>query len=92
MTRKTALRRRPRQKPQPRPEYPQRWLERYGRTLTGDEIQLVQGRRGLPPEQQTHLNAYAAGLIVERASNGRVRAALRAILDSPALQQPRGAR
>ena len=92
MTRKPTPRRRPRQKPQPRPEYPQRWLERYGRTLTGDEIQLVQAHRGLPPGQQAHLNAYAAGLIVELASNGRVRAALQAVVQSPALQQPRGAR
>jgi hypothetical protein len=92
MTRTPAPRRRPRKTPQPRPEYPQRWLERYGRTLTGDEIQLVQARRGLPPDQQTHLNAYAAGLIVERASHGRVKAALQALVQSPALHEPRDAR
>ena len=88
MTRKTAPRRT--KASQPRPEYPQRWLERYGRTLTGDDIQLVQARRGLPPEQQAHLNAYAAGLVVEHASHGRVTAARRAVVTSRRV--PRGAR
>lgn len=69
-----ARRRRPRNPP--RADFSPRWLERYGCTLTPDEIQLVQARRGLPPAQQTHLNTYAAGLVVELASKGRVKAAL----------------
>ena len=56
----------------PRPDYSQRFLERYGRTLTDDEIQLLQASRGLPDAQRIHLRRYAAGLIVEHVSEGRV--------------------
>jgi hypothetical protein len=88
MTRKTTPRRRSLKKQQPRPDYPKRWLERYGRSLTGEEIRLVQAHRGLPSPYQTHLNRYASGLIVELASDGRVKAATRALRDSPVLQEP----
>ena len=70
-----------------------RWLEQYGRTLTLAEITLVQAHRGLPLAVQRHLSEYASGLIVELASEGRVKSALRALLGSPALQdrpEPRG--
>src|SRR5688572_25257836 len=86
MTRTTTPRRTTGKKRQPRSEFSPPWLERYGRTLTGEEITLVEARRGLPPEVQTHLNAYASGIVVQLASEGRVKAALRALLDSPALQ------
>lgn len=94
MTRMATTRRHSPKKPQlrPRPDYPKRWLEHYGSTLTSEEIRLVQARRGLPSAQQEHLNTYAAGLVVELASQGRVKAALRALVDSPALHKPRGTR
>ncbi len=76
------------------PSWPStRWLEQYGRTLTLAEITLVQAHRGLPPAVQRHLSEYASGLIMELASDGRVKSALRALLGSPALQDrpvPRG--
>jgi hypothetical protein len=40
--------------------------------LTADEQQLVNAYRGLPPEWQAYLRHYAAQLVVEHASDGRV--------------------
>lgn len=48
------------------------WRAEYGQTLTGDEIRLVQAQRGLPAERQEHLRRYAAALVVDEASAGRV--------------------
>ena len=90
MTRKTTRRRDAGTARQPQPDFQLRWLERYGRMLTDDEIRLIQAHRGLPSSVQAHLNAYASGLIVELASVGRVKAALRALLSSPALPDQRG--
>lgn len=53
------------------------WLARYGRTLSHDEIRLVQGYRGLPRHLQEHLRKYASGLVIEHASEGRVLGAAR---------------
>jgi len=66
MTRKTAPRRRATRAPQPRPEYPQRWLERYGRTLTGDEIRLVQAYRGIDADAQADLRHRSSLLVLSR--------------------------
>lgn len=55
--------------------FTKRFLERYGLSLTPDEIQVVQALRGLPAAQRGHLCAYAAGLLVQHASRGRVLAA-----------------
>jgi hypothetical protein len=67
MTRTTTARRRtPKKKPQPRPDYSPRWLERYGRTLTGDEIQLVQASRGMDEQGRDCLLNVAGRLVLAR--------------------------
>ena len=53
-----------------RPDYPRRFLERYGRMLTSDEIRLVQAYRGLAPEGQAKLSAIASDLVIGRAQGG----------------------
>jgi hypothetical protein len=40
--------------------------------LTADEHQLVNAFRGLPAERRAYLRHYAAQLVVEHASEGRV--------------------
>ena len=64
MTRKSTTRRRQPKRPQPWPS--RRWLEQYGRTLTGDEIQLVQAHRGIAEPEQRVLRQYAAHLVINR--------------------------
>lgn len=54
------------------PLYSKRFLTSYGRGLIEDEIKLVQAYRGLPADRQNHLMAYASGLVLEHASDGRV--------------------
>jgi hypothetical protein len=69
MTSTATPRRRAAQKTaRPRPEHSRRWLERYGRTLTGDEIQLVQAHRGITEPEQRALRACAAQLVLNRAT------------------------
>jgi hypothetical protein len=45
---------------------------RYRERLTADEYQLVNAFRGLPPERQAYLRHYAAQLVAEHVSDGRV--------------------
>lgn len=66
MTRKTMPRSRRPKKPQPRPDYPPRWLERYGRTLTPDEIRLVQAHRGMDEPGRDCLLNVAGRLVLAR--------------------------
>lgn len=48
------------------------WRAAYGLTLKRDEMRLVQGFRGLQPAMQQRLLMFVSGLVVERASEGRI--------------------
>jgi hypothetical protein len=53
-----------------RADYPKRFLERYGRMLTSDEIRLVKAYRGLAPDDQAKLRRVAAETVMARARGG----------------------
>jgi hypothetical protein len=48
--------------------YSRTWLAEYGRSLTRDEIRLVQGFRGLNRSQQQNALTYMSDRVIERAS------------------------
>jgi hypothetical protein len=64
MKRKTSPRRR--QPITPPPGASARWLEMYGRTLTDDEIQLVQASRGMDEQGRDCLLNVACRLVLAR--------------------------
>jgi hypothetical protein len=53
-----------------RADYSQRFLERYGRSLSRQEIRLVQGYRGMAPEAQLVLLNTASALVPARPKGG----------------------
>jgi hypothetical protein len=50
----------------PTPLYSQRSLEQFGRSLTRDELRLVQGYRGLPAVKQAALDTALRAILVDR--------------------------
>jgi hypothetical protein len=51
----------------PRPPYSRGWLEQYGRTLTREEIRLVQAYRGLEADQRAALLNDTSRRVIKRA-------------------------
>jgi len=53
-----------------RPPYSQRFLEKYGRGLTPDEVRLVQGYRGLHKKQRAALLTMLSHVLIENTQAG----------------------
>jgi hypothetical protein len=53
-----------------RPRYSQRFLANYGRNLQNEEIRLVEGYRGLSPQQQEGLLQLVSALVLDNVTGG----------------------
>ena len=58
------------EKSTPHPMYSQRFLAQYGRTLTREELRLVQGYRGLTRNQRKGLHAIITDVIINNVRTG----------------------
>ena len=54
----------------PRPLYSKRFLSNYGQQLKSAEIRLVQGYRGLSPQQREALLTIVSALVIDNVKAG----------------------